>query len=248
MKVAILVGGKGLRLRGDAPSGPKALVDVGGRPILWHIMCLYAHWGFREFVLCLGHQGEEIVRAFSADPLQAEAADWDITFADTGRDTPTGGRLKRAEPHLTGDMFLATYGDGVADIDLLRLVAFHEQHGRVATVTAVRHRSHYGLMQVAEDGTVRAFREKPYLPEPINGGFYVLRREFMDELHSDDGLEQDALPRLVARGELVAYRHQGFWASLDTYKDALALNELWEAGRAPWKLWPDWAEPRTGNG
>ncbi|MFQ6131064.1 MAG: sugar phosphate nucleotidyltransferase [Armatimonadota bacterium] len=246
MQVAVLVGGKGTRLFGSASPVPKALIEIGGRPILWHIMRLYAHYGVTDFVLCLGHLGDMIRRAFGPSPeqgdplpLATQGRAWSIAFAETGDDTPTGGRVKLAEPHLGDDVFMVTYGDGLADLDIRRLAEFHRQHGRMATVTAVRARAQFGVMRLRADGSVSHFEEKPWLPDVVNGGFYVFNREILEELAPEHVLERDVLPVLAERGELVAFEHDGFWACLDTYKDALSLNDQWDAGQAPWKAWPE---------
>jgi len=246
MQVAILVGGKGTRLFGRASLVPKALVEIGGRPILWHVLRLYAHYGVKDFVLCLGHLGDMIRQAFSPSPAQgeplplcSEGEAWRIAFAETGDETPTGGRIKLAAPYLSGEVFMATYGDGLADLDIRRLLEFHRAHGRMATVTAVQARTQFGLMKLGADGSVLQFEEKPWLPDLVNGGFYVFNREILDELSPGHVLEREVLPALAVRGELVAFQHHGFWACLDTYKDAVVLNDLWEAGQAGWKAWQE---------
>jgi glucose-1-phosphate cytidylyltransferase len=226
--VAILCGGKGTRMREAGESLPKPLVEIGGRPILWHVMCLYASQGLSDFVLLLGHGGDRI-RSF------AETCPWNITCVDTGPDTPTGGRVARAREHLGSGTLHLTYADGVADIDLARLTDFHRSHGRLATMTVVRPRNPWGVAQIAEDGRVEGFAEKPQLDSWVNGGFFVMEPGALDAIGPDDVLEREPLESLAARGELHAFRHEGFWDCMDTYKDHLLLNELWASGEAPWR-------------
>ncbi len=230
MPVAILSGGKGTRMRESGETVPKPLVEIGGKPILWHVMCLYAGQGFDRFVLLLGH-GAEPVRTFAESLPSA----WDVTCLDTGRETPTGGRVARASEHLAGGRFCLTYADGVADIDLRSLAAFHEQHGGAATMTVVRPRNPWGVAQLKGDGRVARFEEKPQLESWVNGGFFVMEPRALDAIGSGDVLEREPLESLSARGELYAYRHEGFWDCMDTYKDTLLLNELWDRGEAPWR-------------
>jgi glucose-1-phosphate cytidylyltransferase len=232
--VAILCGGRGTRLREHTQAIPKALVEVGGRPILWHIVRIYAAQGFRRAVLCLGYKGE-MIDAF------ARAEDWpegiEVEAVDTGVDTPTGGRLALAAEHLGDGTFCATYGDGVADVDLARLVAFHRDHGADATMTVVRPQLQFGVTELDGDGVVRGFHEKPRSEHWVNGGFFCFEPAVLDRLSPDSVLEREPLEGLAAEGRLRAYRHEGFWDCMDTYKDAVLLNDLWEQGRAPWKVW-----------
>lgn len=252
----ILCGGKGTRLREYTEAMPKVLVEVGGRPILWHIMKIYAHYGFTDFNLCLGYLGEKIKEYFvssraglghdmrlrleSQDPPQmlgTNGKDWEITFVDTGVETNTGGRIKRMRSFLKGDIFFVTYGDGVADLDLRKLLDFHLAHGRVATVTRIRPTLNFGVLEVREDHTVSSFKEKPRLDLWINGGFFVFDHRVFDYLDDNSVLEQEPLERLAIDHQLMAYPHEGFWACMDTYKDTERLNELWTQGQASWKLW-----------
>ncbi len=232
--VAILCGGKGTRMRADEPSLPKPLVEVGGRPILWHVMSLYASQGLARFLLLVGH-GAERIRAFASEL----PADWDVTCLDTGLDTPTGGRLARAADGLREGTFCVTYADGVADIDLRTLLSFHRGHGRAATVTVVRPSAPWGVVQLGDDGRVERFDEKPRLDRWVNGGFFVMEPRALESVGIDDELERRPLESLAAAGELAAFRHRGFWDCMDTYKDTLLLNELWERGRAPWRALVD---------
>ena len=226
--VAILCGGKGTRMREGGEALPKPLVEIGGRPILWHVMSLYAAQGLSDFVLLLGY-GAERIEAF------AETCPWNVTCVDTGLETPTGGRVARARDHLDRGTFCLTYADGVADIDLQRLVEFHRAHGRAATMTVVRPRNPWGVAHIADDGRVDGFSEKPQLDSWVNGGFFVMEPAALERIGPSDVLEQEPLEGLAADGELHAFKHDGFWDCMDTYKDHLLLNELWERGEAPWQ-------------
>jgi glucose-1-phosphate cytidylyltransferase len=258
MRVVILCGGLGTRLREETEYRPKPMVDVGGRPILWHIMKLYAARGFRDFVLCLGYRGQVIKDYF----LNYEAhnndftvslgrshgieyhgthpeQDFRVTLADTGTDTQTGGRIRRAARHLGGDTFMVTYGDGVSDVNVADLLAFHRAHGRLATVTTVRPVSRFGLVDVGADGRVERFAEKPRVDDGwMSAGFFVFDRRVLDYLPGDECvLEREPLERLAAEGQFMAYRHEGFFFAMDTYREYKLLNDLWANGSAPWKVW-----------
>jgi glucose-1-phosphate cytidylyltransferase len=228
--VAILCGGKGTRIREAEPALPKPLVEVGGRPILWHVMSLYAAQGLTRFLLLLGH-GADRLRSFAAE-LPPE---WDVTSLDTGLDTPTGGRVRASAGHLGEGSFCLTYADGVADIDLRALLAFHREHGGAATVTVVRPTAQWGIAHLDGDGRVDRFEEKPRLASWVNGGFFVMEPRALETIGEEDDLERRPLESLAATGELFAFRHQGFWDCMDTYKDTLLLNELWDRGEAPWR-------------
>ncbi len=231
MKVVILCGGKGTRLKEKTESLPKPLIEIGGRAILWHIMKIYEAHGFTEFVLCLGYKAPMIKEYFAGQE------GWKITFADTGEETNTGGRIKRVEKYIDGDDFMVTYGDGVSDINIKKLVAFHKAHGRIGTVTAVNPPSQFGLLDIDPEGTVKRFREKPVTDRWINGGFFVFKKAFFKYLGSDDILEQKPLEAISQEGHLQAFKHESFWRCMDTYKDTLSLNEFWSSGKAPWKIW-----------
>lgn len=255
MKVVILAGGLGTRLREETEFRPKPMVEIGGRPILWHIMKGYAHHGYTEFVLCLGYKGDIIRDYFlnyeirnrdvtvtlgsrNVDIHNAHAeTGWRVTMAETGEQTNTGGRLKRVAPYL-GERFMVTYGDGVADINIKNLVAFHEQHGKLGTVAAVHPASRFGELSI-EKGMVTVFQEKPQVREGwINGGFMIFQRPVLDLLAGDqESLEQGLLPRLASMKELAVYQHAGFWQCMDTYREMTVLNELWHSGKAPWAAW-----------
>lgn len=258
MKTVILCGGRGLRLGEHGTALPKALIEIGGRPVLWHLLKLYSQHGLNEFVLCLGYLGDAIKRYFlehhwlysdftlemkpdsdyALHKHQPSREAWRITFADTGPDTNTGGRIKRIAAHLGDDEeFCVTYGDGLSDLSLRDLITFHRRHGRLATLTAVNPRSQFGLLQFDAAGLVTEFQEKPPLEQWINGGFFVFNRRVLDYLTDDAVLEREPLEQLAREGQLMAWRHTGFWKCLDTYKDHLEFNQMWETGQAGWKVW-----------
>ncbi len=255
VQTVILCGGRGTRLREYTEALPKVLVEVGGRPILWHIMKGYAHGGFSDFVLALGYLADRVKEYFldyhgwrgrdlllelgsHKDPqLVGNGETWSIVFADTGADTNTGGRLKRVEPYLRPGLFFATYGDGVSDVDHQRLLDFHRAHGKIATVTVVKPRLTFGVVDLHADGRVARFSEKPQFNSWINGGFFVFDHRVFEYLAADAVLEREPLQNLAADGQLMAYRHEGFWACMDTYKDNVDLNAAWANGPAPWRTW-----------
>lgn len=261
MKVVILCGGLGTRLREYTDNRPKPMVEVGGKPILWHIMRSFAHYGYQDFVLCLGYRGDVIRNYFLnyeamrrdctvrvGGPGRNEIAwhaaaeenepEFRVTLAETGAETMTGGRLAAVERYIDGDTFLLTYGDGVADVPIHDVVRFHRAHGKTATVTAVQPRSRYGVMKLQEDGTVEGFEEKPQSASWINAGFFVFNRNIFAHL---DGpacvLERSPLEALASQGQLRAFRHRGFFQAMDTFPEHQHLNQLWNAGSAPWKVW-----------
>jgi len=255
VKVVILAGGLGTRLAEETEVRPKPMVEVGGRPILWHIMKHYAHHGFKEFAVALGYKGDVIKRYFldyaklnssfcvnlaSGDVLRRNGSydDWTVHLIDTGIRTITGGRLKRLGPLLGRDTFLATYGDGVSDVDLGALLKFHRHHGKLATVTAVRPPARFGGL-IFEGDRVVQFTEKPQVGEGwINGGFFVLEPAVLEYIAGDEThWEREPLERLAAEGQLMAYRHDGFWQCMDTQRDLRLLEGLWADGTAPWKVW-----------
>ncbi len=255
MKVAILAGGVGSRLSEETESRPKPMVEIGGHPILWHIMKLYACQGFSDFVIALGYKGEVIKRfmvdycSLSSDLtvslgtgdvhlLDGSRDDWRVSLIDTGLGTQTGGRIKRLRPHVGEGTFMLTWGDGVADIDLHALLRFHRAHGKLATMTAVRPPARFGHLELEGD-RVTEFSEKPQLGEGwINGAFLVLEPGIFDYIDGDDThWERQPLERLAADGQLMAYRHEGFWQCMDTLRDKVLLQELWDSGQAPWRIW-----------
>jgi len=257
LKAVVLCGGLGTRLREETEFRPKPMVEVGGRPILWHIMKSYAHYGFRDFVLCLGYRGSMIKDYF----LNYEAMNNDftmclgqrstihhhgrhdeqnfrVTLADTGADSMTGGRIRRIQKYISEDTFLLTYGDGVIDVDLRAVVDFHKSHGKIATVTTVRPISRFGMIELGAEDRVACFAEKPKSDGWMSAGFFVLNREIFNYLDGDDCIfEREPLARLATENQLMAYRHEGFFYAMDTYREYQHLNELWSQGSAPWKVW-----------
>jgi glucose-1-phosphate cytidylyltransferase len=256
MKVVILAGGLGTRLSEETSLRPKPMVEVGEKPILWHIMKIFSHYGFNDFVVCLGHRGYMVKEYFSnyflhncdvtldlrANEMTVHenaTEPWRVTLVDTGAQTMTGGRLKAVGDHMDGGTFMMTYGDGVSDVRIDELLAFHRAHGKAATVTAVQPLGRFGAMDLDENGVVRSFLEKPHGESGwINGGFFVLEPSVLARI---DGaattFEREPLEGLAADGELAAYRHDGFWQPMDTLRDKRTLDELWASGRAPWQVW-----------
>jgi glucose-1-phosphate cytidylyltransferase len=232
--VVILCGGRGTRLQERTGEIPKPLVEIGGMPILWHVIQLYAVHGFRRFLLATGYRGDMIERFVAGHSWPAGVS---VRCADTGLETQTGGRIKLLQPLLEGeDVLCATYADGLADIDLAALLAFHAEHGALATMTVVRPEVQFGVTELAPDGSVRGFQEKPRSEQWINGGFFCFGAGVFEYLDAG-ALEREPLERLAAAGQLRAHRHEGFWECMDTYKDAVQLNDLWASGSAPWRLW-----------
>ena len=255
--VLILAGGLGTRLREETAVRPKPLIEIGNRPILWHIMKIYSHHGFDRFVVPVGYKGEMIKEFFlgyrdrvsdftvhlgSGDVREHARSreSWEVTVVDTGKDTLTGGRIKRCAAYLD-QRFMVTYGDGVGDVDVRSLLAFHESHGRLATVTAVRPPARFGAMEIAADDHVRSFAEKQQAAAGwINGGYFVFESRVLDYIDGDEiALEREPMERLCADGQLMAYRHHGYWEPMDTQRDLDHLNSQWEDGSAPWKVWDD---------
>ena len=256
MKAVILAGGLGTRLSEETATRPKPMVEIGGRPIIWHICKIYAAAGITEFVICLGYKGYVVKEYFQNYTLHMsnvtidlrskavtvhrnDAEDWRLTLIDTGDQTMTGGRLKRALPYIDdGDVFCATYGDGLADIDVGALIAYHKSHGKIATVTAVAQPGRFGLLDMHGD-RVSGFREKVEGQQSlINGGFFVLNKAIGAYIDGDaTSWERAPLERLASDGELMAFHHRGFWQPMDTLRDKLMLEDLWSQGKAPWKIW-----------
>jgi glucose-1-phosphate cytidylyltransferase len=256
MKVVLLAGGLGSRLREETTLRPKPLVEIGGYPMLWHIMNIYAAHGFDEFVVALGYRGSAIkdyftnyhrracdltikLRTGEVTVRAAEAEDWTVHLLDTGLHTATGGRTKRAAKFIGDETFMLTYGDGVADLDIGALLRFHRSHGRLATVTAARPSSRFGGLQLDGDGRVAEFEEKPQLGAGwVNGGFFVLEPGVADYIESDEvPFERAPLERLAADGQLAAYQHEGFWQPMDTMREVELLEGMWQDGTAPWRVW-----------
>ena len=230
----ILCGGRGTRLQERTRSIPKPMVEIGGRPILWHVIQIYLAHGFRSFLLLTGYRGEQIAQFVDAQQWPADA---EIRCLDTGLETPTGGRVHLAADQLRDSDFCLTYADGVADVDLGALLEYHARHEAPATMTVVRPELQFGVAELDADGGVTGFVEKPRSEHWINGGFFCLRPPVLELLSADSILEREPLQRLAATGKLRAFQHDGFWECMDTYKDAVVLNDLWERGDAPWKLW-----------
>ncbi|MGH2885632.1 MAG: sugar phosphate nucleotidyltransferase [Solirubrobacteraceae bacterium] len=232
--VVILCGGRGTRLQERGLDLPKPLVEIGGRPILWHVIGIYLAQGFRRILLLTGYRGEEIEAFVAGEDWPGDAQ---IRCLDTGIDTPTGGRVYRAAASLEGERFCVGYADGVADIDLDALLSFHASHGAEATMAVVQPRLPFGVARLGGDGSVLGFTEKPRSDLWVNAGVFCFERSAIRVLEPDSVLEREPLERLAAAGQLRAFRHEGFWECMDTYKDAITLNDLWAEGSAPWKLW-----------
>ena len=258
MKVVILAGGYGTRITEESHLKPKPMIGIGDRPILWHIMKHYSHYGFNDFVICLGYKGYVIKEFFSdyflytsdvtfdlaKNEMQVHnnySEPWKVTLVDTGLDTMTGGRVKRIQKYIGNETFMLTYGDGVSDIDLNELVEFHKQKGKIATITAINPGHRFGAMEIDDNNQVMSFREKDKSDGGlINGGFMVLEPEFFNYLSGDSMiLEKEPLENLSKEGQLVAYKHNGFWKCMDTLRDKNQLEEMWNNGQAPWKVWND---------
>ncbi|MCR4667064.1 MAG: glucose-1-phosphate cytidylyltransferase [Desulfovibrio sp.] len=254
MKVIIMCGGKGTRLREETAVKPKPMVEIGGRPILWHIMSIYARYGFKDFLLPLGYKGDVIKQYFhdytlrntdftvdlatgTITPHSRQQVDWRVTLCDTGAETLKGARIKRLAPYLVNDeQFMVTYGDGVADIDISKLLAFHNSQKTIGTFTGVRMPSRFGAVKTDSSGKILSWEEKPVLNEFINCGFFVFEKRFLDYLSEDEScdLEKEPLTKLAAEGQLSMYQHQGQWQCMDTLRDSIQLNELWNSGKAFW--------------
>jgi len=253
--VIILAGGLGTRMREETEYRPKPMVDIGGHPMLWHIMKNFAAAGFREFIVAAGYRSEMIkeyflnYRALNSDVTvelrhpdkvkfhHPASEDWSVTIADTGPETPTGARVLLAANYVAGDRFLCTYGDGLADVDFVQLCKHHEQKKLLATVTTVRPTSRFGVADIGTDGVIERFREKPQVDGWVNAGFMVFERGALDYFDQTSMLEDKPMMRLAGDGQLAAFRHEGFWQWMDTYRELVHLNELWQSGRAPWKTW-----------
>lgn len=258
MKVVILAGGLGTRLSEETDIRPKPMVEIGGKPIIWHIMKIYASQGFTEFVVCLGYKGFYIKEYFANYFLHqtdvtinlatnqmefhhSESENWKISLIDTGKDSMTGGRIKRIQPFIGNEPFMLTYGDGVANIDINQLVGFHQNHGKLITVTAIQPSGRFGALELDGDSQmVHSFYEKPKGDGVwINGGFFVCQPQVFDYIRQGDQTiwEQEPLQNLAKDGQLMAYRHEGFWRPMDTLKDKQDLNEMWNSHKADWKIW-----------
>jgi glucose-1-phosphate cytidylyltransferase len=256
LKTIILSGGLGTRLSEETDVKPKPMVEIGGYPIIWHIMNIYSTYGHNEFYVALGYKGEQVKRYFMEYNLlqndlnvnlqtgtttttgNAKHQNWDINLINTGQDTQTGGRILKLQDYISSGTFMATYGDGVSDINIQNLIRFHKSHGKLATITAVRPPSRFGALQF-EDDKVISFAEKPQIDEGwINGGFFVLEPQVLDYIDNDSTIfERDPLEKLAQDGQLMAYKHQGFWQPMDTLRELRLLRSMWDTNQAPWKTW-----------
>ena len=255
MQAVILCGGKGTRMREETEYRPKPLVPIGGKPILWHIMKIYSHYGINDFILCTGYKSDMIKQYFmemywrnndftlninSDNKIKlhtVEEEDWNVTIVDTGLETGTGSRLKRIEKYITEEDFLMTYGDGVSDLNINELIEYHKHKGKIATITGVHPMSPFGLIEV-EDGIVKSFKEKPRLKDMINGGFMVLNKEVFNYIPDENCMfEEEPLRRLSSKYQLAVYEHNGFWTAVDTFKDIEKINRMWDNGDRPWEIW-----------
>jgi len=256
MKAVLLAGGLGTRMREETEFRPKPMVEVGGRPVLWHIMKVLGQQGITDFIICAGYKSEYIKNYFynyGASNLDFtvrlgdqsntvfhgshDEFDWTVTVADTGESTMTGGRIKMIERFIDGQPFLATYGDGIADINLGSLLDFHNSHGKTATMTVTQPTSRFGVVEIDDSGIVSNFREKPRVNDWINMGYFIFQPEIFDDLNLDSVLEEEPLRALATKKQLGAHKHRGFWQPMDTYRESLMLNQLWDNDEAPWRTW-----------
>jgi glucose-1-phosphate cytidylyltransferase len=256
MKVVILAGGLGTRISEETVVRPKPMIEIGGRPVLWHIMKIYSHYGYHDFIVCLGFKGYMIKEYFSNYFLHMSdvtfdmkhntmeiheryAEPWKVTLVDTGTETMTGGRIKRVAPYIGNEPFMLTYGDGVSDINIAQLVEYHKSHGKLATVTATQPSGRFGSLAIGDSNRVDSFQEKPAGDGSwINGGFFIVEPKILDYIAGDSTFfEKEPLERLAREGQLMAYKYRGFWYAMDTLRDKNHLESLWEAGKAPWKIW-----------
>ena len=257
MKVVILAGGYGTRISEESAFKPKPMIEIGGMPILWHIMKEYSHYGYNEFIICAGYK-QHVIKEWFADYFlhtsditfdftegnkmivhNQHAEPWKVTVVDTGLNTMTGGRIKRVQQYIGNETFLMTYGDGVCDVDIAKLVEFHKNHGKLATLTAVKLKQQKGVLDIGGDNVVRSFREKSMIDQaPINAGYMVLEPEVLDYIAGDDiSFEKEPLEQIAAEGQLMSYLHSGFWQCMDTKREKDILETLWQNENAPWKSW-----------
>ena len=256
LKVVILCGGEGTRLRPHIEDTPKPLVEIGDRPILWHIMKLYSHYGYKDFILCLGYMGHKIKEFFfnykewkyfdlelkngtiaNSINIQNDVKDWNISLIDTGLESNTGERIRRIEKYIDTDNFFVTYGDAVSDINMDTLLDFYKKEEKVATITCVKPLSQFGLINIDNNNVVTEFKEKPALDQWVNGGFFVFNKEIFNYFREGDILERETFERVAKKQEIAAYKFTGFWQCMDTYKDIIFLNNLWNSNKCPWKIW-----------
>lgn len=257
VKIVLLAGGLGTRLREETEFKPKPMVNIGGKPILWHLMKYFSAFGHHEFVICAGYKGETIKDYFlnfenrnsdftvtlgnqsNVEIHSKESEPWKITVVDTGQETLTGGRIAKVQKYVGDSLFMVTYGDGLSNVDLARLLDFHKSHGKIATVTSVQQPSRFGVVETRDDGLVSKFEEKPHSVDWINGGFFVFNSKIFEYLDPEQMLETSTLQKLVTNRELMAFKHHDFWQPMDTYRESELLNRLWEKNKAPWKIWDD---------
>jgi glucose-1-phosphate cytidylyltransferase len=257
MKAVLLAGGLGTRMREETEFRPKPMVEVGGKPVLWHIMKILSAGGIKEFIICTGYKSEMIADYFAnyaarnkdftitlgdEDSIEVhgshEELDWKVTVAFTGADTMTGGRIKRVQRYVGDETFLCTYGDGLANVDIPALLAYHRSHGKLGTITTTRPTSRFGVVDIGADGIVSKFREKPQTNDWVSIGYFVLESAVFDTIDGDDTVfEQEPLHRIAEAGDIAAFKHDGFWQPMDTQREYQALNTLWQSGNAPWKVW-----------
>ena len=256
MKVAILAGGLGTRLREETDLLPKPMVKVGGKPMIWHIMKTYANSELKDFVICSGYKGEVIkeyfreFQSFNSDFTVTlgskanieyhdnfEEEKWKVTVAETGLNSMTGGRLFKARKYLTSGTFMCTYGDGVSNINIKKLLEFHKSHGKIATISTVRPETRFGILDIDSDNLVKSFREKPQSDSWVNAGYFVFEEKIFDYLDENSVLENEPFSQLAKDNQMHAFHHNGFWQPMDTYREFKLLNDLWDSGKAPWKVW-----------
>jgi glucose-1-phosphate cytidylyltransferase len=256
MKAVLLAGGLGTRMREETEFRPKPMVEIGGKPVLWHIMKVLSAQGIKEFIICAGYKGEQIKNYFFNYKLESmdftvnlgdhsktvfhgshSESDWKVTVVDTGPRTNTGGRLVAVQKYLDHEPFLVTYGDGIADVSLASLLEFHKNQKTIATMTTARPTSRFGVVEISPEQTVTKFREKPILEDWVNIGYFIFESQIFDYLDENSVLEEQPLAALSEDSNLSAFRHHGFWQPMDTYREAVALNEIWGEGEAPWKIW-----------
>jgi glucose-1-phosphate cytidylyltransferase len=254
MKVVLLAGGLGTRIREETELKPKPMIEVGHKPLLWHLMKFYSSFGYNDFVVCAGYKKEVISDWIANYQIQnsdftvqlgqeinfltkLSESDWKITLADTGLETMTGGRIKAIEKYIGNETFMCTYGDGLSDVDILKLLKFHKSHGKYATVTVVKPESRFGVLDIDEGGSIHTFKEKPQALDWVNGGFFCFEPQVFDYLSENSILEQEPMRKLAEDGQLMAYNHSGFWQPMDTFRELTILNNQWNSGIAPWKRW-----------
>lgn len=231
MEVVILCGGEGTRLSEYTHKIPKPLVEIGGKPILWHIMKFYAHQGFNDFILCLGYKGEKIQEYFKDKP------EFKIKFVDTGLKSTKAERIKQIERYITNDDFFVAYGDDLSNLDLKKLLEHHQNKSKIVTLTTIRPDSQFGILHLDEEGIVKGFKEKPRLDNWVNGGFFIFNKKIFQYFKEGEDLEKEVFERLAKENQICAFKHEGFWKCMNTFKDTLELNKFWENNKAEWKIW-----------